>query len=142
MNKVYIKCKSCGKTECVNIDCNKPQTEHKCKFCGNAIEISFCGYCQDCKRNVGFQYAPFSLMMIETAKAAIKGWINPIEGLKSTVTQIFNTIPKASAYGYCPFCGGHYLKCPNCGRTVKIGRGIDPQETITCRECGAKMRHR
>ena len=142
MSKVYIKCKSCGKIGCIDTDCNGVWKKYKCKSCGNIIEITFCGYCQDCKRNVGFQYASFSIMMVETAKAAIKGWINPIEGLKSTVNQIFNDVPKAEAYGYCPFCGGHYLRCPHCGKAVKTGKGIDSQEIIICDDCGHKMRHR
>lgn len=140
--KLYIKCINCGEVYTVDVnDYSENDNIYSCK-CGNQIGVRFFGYCRDCDAHIGFVDDPNKDSLLGSiVKGAIKGYLNPIEGIKG-LTRFVDSIPDAETYGICPNCGKKYLECPNCREAVPVPKDADIQTDIfICPNCKTKTRH-
>jgi TPR repeat protein len=138
---VVINCKNCGENFRVENQDDWKQTDlyYTCNKCQAMIETEFFGYCYNCEQYVGFRPIETSNFVLEFAKGALKGWLNPIESIK-LLERCVDNIPDASADGICPFCNQGHLKCPQCGVSVQYPIDADDTTVITCKNCKTKMR--
>jgi RNase P subunit RPR2 len=144
---VWIKCKSCGEKYYVENqdDWQENDLSYGCSNCHESIDVAFFGYCYQCNDYVGFKPYELSNLLIGFAKGAIKGWLNPLAGMKELgqlAERFVDSIPNAVASGECPFCKQSHIKCPQCGFSVKYNNSDDSSNPIiACSNCGTRMRH-
>ena len=138
---VWVKCQSCGEEYIVEKEFWK-QTDIECicDKCNQKIEVTYFGNCSFCNKKVGFYGESMRNTLVHVGVSFVEGFIKPINGLKG-LTRFLDDIPSAKAWGYCPYCGHKFFKCPNCGISNEVDLNLGYNDVIVCKGCSKKMRH-
>lgn len=138
---VWIKCQNCNEEGVVErMYWKQKDLEFSCTKCSQTIEVTYFGHCSNCNKKVGFYGESTRNILVNIGVSFVSGFIKPLSGIQS-ITRFFDDIPDASAWGYCPYCGHKFLKCPNCGLSNEVDINLDRNAIVICKECSKKMRH-